>query len=263
MTAPVLVSGGGSTTNRKWVLEVNISGSALAPNWQALEFMQNFTPNSDEANWQDSTTYGDGGYTSQAKTAAAWSATATVLRKTLPTNPTQYGPVQEYLRSKAIGIFGAGNQVQVRYFEFDTNDPNGVASPRSEAYMGYVGVQWAEQGGTQEGISQVAVTLQSQSKLSLVAHPYPLAAAAPTVTSASPTAVSVAGGQIVHIVGSGFTGTVATTGVKFGGTNATAFTVDNDHLIIAVTPAKTAGAAQVVVTNATGASTSAVNVTYA
>lgn len=258
MTAPVIPSGGAITSNRKWVLEVNL-GTSLAPNWSALEFMSNFVPNTDEASWQDATTYGDGGYSTQNKSGAAWSANATIMRKVVS---GLYGTVQEFLRVKAIGVFGPANQVQVRFFEFDTNDPTGIYSPRTEAYTGYAGVQWAEQGGSQEGNSTVQLTLQSQSKLSIVAHPYPVAAAVPTVTSVAPTGVSTTGGQIVHIFGSGFTGTVATTGVKFGGTNATAFTVENDHLIIAVTPAKTAGAAQVVVTNATGASTSAVNVTY-
>jgi hypothetical protein len=260
MTAPVITSGGALTVNRKWVLEVNI-GSAGSPNWQACEFVQNFVPNTDEANWQDSSTYGDGGYTSQAKTAAAWSANATLMRKIMPGTIT-YGPVQEYLRTKSIGVFGPSNQVQVRFFEFDTNDTAGTVSPRVEAYMGYAGVQWAEQGGTLEGASTVQVTLQSQSKLALIAHPYPVAGFVPVIDSATPLALLAAGGQLVKIYGRGFTGVLATTGVKFAGTNSPTWSVDNDSQITAVTPAHTAGSGPILVTNATGPSTTGPTVTY-
>lgn len=258
MTAPVIASGGALTVNRKWVLEVNI-GSTVSPNWQALEYMTSFVPNADEANWTDSSTYGDGGFTSQAKTATAWSANATVMRKVVA---AAYGAVQEFLRTKAIGIIGPANQVQVRFFEFDTSDVAGTVSPRSEAYVGFAGVQWAEQGGSLEGASTVQITLQSQSKLSVIAHPYPVAGFVPVIDSATPLALGVAGGQLVRIFGRGFTGTVVTTGVKFAGTNAPTWSVDNDTTITAVSPAHTAGSGPIVVTNATGPSTTGPTVTY-
>jgi hypothetical protein len=50
-----------------------------------------------------------------------------------------------------------------------------------------------------------------------------------------------------------------TTGVKFGGTNATSWTVQNDSLITAVLPAGSAGTITVLVTNATGPSTATNN----
>lgn len=84
--------------------------------------------------------------------------------------------------------------------------------------------------------------------------------AAPTVTSVSPTGGPLAGGTEVTIVGTGFVGV---TDVDFGGTAADSFTVDSSTSITAVTPAKTAGAANVVVTNGDGASTETVPFTYA
>jgi hypothetical protein len=63
-------------------------------------------------------------------------------------------------------------------------------------------------------------------------------------------------GNQVTITGNGFTGTVATTGVKFGATNATSWTVVSDSLIVAIMPTGTAGAANVTVTNANGTSNS-------
>ena len=78
------------------------------------------------------------------------------------------------------------------------------------------------------------------------------AAVVPTITSALPSAA--AQGAQVKIVGSAFTGVTGSTSVKFGSTNATSYMVDDDATIYAVMPAGTAGAANIVVTNATGAS---------
>ena len=61
-----------------------------------------------------------------------------------------------------------------------------------------------------------------------------VAAAAPTVTSLSPTSGSTAGGTLVTITGTGFTGATA---VDFGATAATNLTVVNDTSITADSPA--------------------------
>lgn len=87
-----------------------------------------------------------------------------------------------------------------------------------------------------------------------------IAAAPVQLNSVLPnTALAAAGGRAVEIKGAFFTGT---TGVTFGGTAATNFTVVNDNLIEAVYPAKAAGTYPVVVTNATGPNSNTVNVTY-
>ncbi|MDB5308070.1 MAG: Alkaline phosphatase [Gemmataceae bacterium] len=84
-------------------------------------------------------------------------------------------------------------------------------------------------------------------------------AAAPTVTSISPTSGPTAGGTTVTITGTGFTGATA---VTFGGTAATSFTVDSDTQITAATPAGAAGAADVAVTTAGGTATATGAFTY-
>lgn len=78
-------------------------------------------------------------------------------------------------------------------------------------------------------------------------------AAVPTILSVLPSGAA-AGAQVV-IRGTGFTGTIAVTGVKFGGVNASAWQVVDDFTIVAVLPAGSAGSAPVIVTNAIGAST--------
>lgn len=61
-----------------------------------------------------------------------------------------------------------------------------------------------------------------------------------------------AGGRVVQIIGVGFTGA---SGVTFGGTAGTSFSVVSDQLVEVTTPAKTAGAVDVVVQHPNGNST--------
>jgi hypothetical protein len=77
------------------------------------------------------------------------------------------------------------------------------------------------------------------------------AAAAPTVTSVTPTSGPTAGGTSVTISGTGF---AAGATVTFGGTAATNVVVSNSTTITAATPAHVAGAVDVVVTNSNGQS---------
>lgn len=261
MSAPVIPSGGRGTVNRKWTPEVN-TGTVGSPVWEPVGYVNNCVPNVDDANWTRSDTFGDGGYHAQDKTGAGWSVVMTLMRKTASDDPTNYDAAQEYLRGKAIGKFGGANQVQIRIFEFDVNDTDGTESPRVEAYMGFGGVQWAEQGGDGDAESTVQVTINSQSKLSQITHPYPATAAVPVIDSASPLALPTAGGTIVHISGHGFATVTGATGVKFIAANAAAYTVESDDLIIAVAPAHAAGSGNVIVTNPTGPSTTGPVVTY-
>lgn len=84
-------------------------------------------------------------------------------------------------------------------------------------------------------------------------------ASVPVVASHTPASLAVAGGTLVTLTGSSFTGATA---VTFGGTAATSFTVVSDTKIAAVAPAKTAGSVNVIVTTPAGASV-AHSVTYA
>jgi hypothetical protein len=82
--------------------------------------------------------------------------------------------------------------------------------------------------------------------------------AVPTISSVTPSTGTYAGGTAVLAAGAGFTGT---TGVTVDGAAAD-WELSSDTLLAFVTPAHVAGAARVVVTNATGPSTSAVDYTY-
>ncbi|MBK6722222.1 MAG: IPT/TIG domain-containing protein [Acidobacteria bacterium] len=79
--------------------------------------------------------------------------------------------------------------------------------------------------------------------------------AAPTVTAVNPASGPTAGGTVVTLTGTNFTGTIA---VTFGTTAATTFTVDSPTQITATSPARTAGIINVRVTTAGGTSAVAV-----
>ncbi len=111
-------------------------------------------------------------------------------------------------------------------------------------------------GGAVNVVSEASVTLGVQGKPVLV----PAAATIPTITATSPSTGPIAGGTLVKVSGSKFTGTTA---VKFGTVNATSFAVDSDGTLYAVAPAQAAGAKNVTVTNATGVSTTTGAYTYA
>jgi hypothetical protein len=79
----------------------------------------------------------------------------------------------------------------------------------------------------------------------------------PTVTSLNPNTGFVTGGNLVVITGSGFTGTVGTGSVQFGGIDAASYSVDSDTQITAFAPAALPGSVDVTVTNS--GQTSAIN----
>lgn len=74
---------------------------------------------------------------------------------------------------------------------------------------------------------------------------YPVA----TVTAITPNTGAAAGGTVVTITGTNFSGV---TGVTFGGTAGTSFSVVNNNTIKVTTPAKTAGAYDVVLADDAG-----------
>jgi len=107
------------------------------------------------------------------------------------------------------------------------------------------------------GVVDVVITTAGGSATSTGGYTY---TSAPILTSISPSAGPVAGGQIVTITGSSLSGATA---VTFGGVAATSFTVDSPTQITATTPAHAAGAVDVIVTTPGGPVTSSNGYTYA
>jgi glucose/arabinose dehydrogenase len=97
------------------------------------------------------------------------------------------------------------------------------------------------------GAVNVMVTnTDAQSSTLAGAYTYAAPHPAPTVTAISPSSGTINGGTTVTITGTGF---LAGASVKLGGTSAAAVTIASTTSIIAATPAHTAGAVSVVVTN--------------
>lgn len=86
-----------------------------------------------------------------------------------------------------------------------------------------------------------------------------LAADAPTASDISPATGTTLGGDTVTITG---TKLLSVTGVTFGGTAATSVVASSDTTLTCVTPAKTAGAKDVVITTQGGSVTKTGFFTY-
>ncbi len=106
------------------------------------------------------------------------------------------------------------------------------------------------------GAASVVVTAPGGSNAANTLFTYDVA---PTVTAATPSSGSAAGGTSVTITGTGFTGA---TGVTFGVVMATGVTVVNDTTINCTTPAGSAGAVSVVVTTPGGSNAANTLFTY-
>jgi len=100
------------------------------------------------------------------------------------------------------------------------------------------------------GVVDIVVTTPFGSSVNTAADNYTYSNA-PFVLGVSPTTGPTAGGTLVTITGTGFTGATA---VTFGGTAATSFLVTSSTQITATAPAHTAGTVNVVVTGPDGSS---------
>ena len=250
MTATTKTPLGAATTVRKWYLDVN-TGTTAQPVWTGVFGITKFQP-ALKPTWVDTSDFDSNGDMSSRATARSWSLVFGVERKSQASDPTQYDPGQEALRSIAENV-GVSNSVQVRWYEME---PNG---PRIEAYQGTCGVEWSPDGGAMSATDAVTVTLNGQGARTIITHPATVASV-PVIYSANPTTGTVSGGTLVTIKGDYFTGT---TSVKFGTVAATSYTVVDDHTIVATSPAVAASSVAIVVTNATGPSTTGPNYTFA
>lgn len=219
---------------RRFKFQVSADGT----NWLSFAGITDLAPN-ENPTYKPANDYDTNGFESSEKTMTGWSVVVKADRKT---NAGVFDPGQELVRARRFQ-FGDANRVYVRWY-----DRNGAP----EAYQGRALVDWQQSKTGVEDLEEVTATFKGDGDLTPITNPY-TAAAVPVIASASPSAVAV-GGQVT-ITGNGFTGTVPTSGVKFGATNATAWTVISDSLIVAIMPTGSAGAANIVVTNAAGPST--------
>ena len=225
---------------RKYKLQVSADGIS----WLNVAGLNDLNPD-ENPTIQGADTYDTNGFNAFEKTMTGWTIDIKFIR---PIVASVYDPGQELLRATRFQ-FGTAARVYVRWF-----DRNGAV----DAYSGLALVDWNPSKTGVADIEEVAVKFTGDGILSPITNPYNVAAV-PIITGITPTGQGAA--MSVAIYGQNFTGLIATTGVKFGGTNATSFTLQNDGLITAVLPAGSAGLITVLVTNATGPSVQTNNYT--
>ncbi|WP_067470018.1 phage tail tube protein [Actinomadura macra] len=233
---------------RRYRLQVNL-GTAVAPDFQTVLGMVEFKP-AVEPEIKEDTDYETDGWKGQTKTLQGWEVEAKISHKYDP-DTLAYHPTHVKLEA-ASEAFGAASRVQVRYF-----DRFGKGSGR----RGWALVTWTPEGGDAAELDRVTVKLAGDGPLEAITNPLnetPL----PVVTGVSPAGGGTAGGTLVVITGSAFTGASA---VAFGATAATSYQVVSATKIAAIAPARTAGSVQVKVTTPNGisADTSADDFLYA
>jgi hypothetical protein len=249
MGSTVKVPLGGATYNRKWYMDVN-TGTYAAPTWTGVfgvvEFKPKFTPSQ-----ENDSDFDHGGAKLSTVSAYEWGVDLKLDRKTKAADATAYDVGQEVLRA-ASNLLGDSNKVDIRYYEVTSG------GPKVQAYRGYVGVVWDDDGGNMEAKSYVSVTLFPKSERTAITHP-DAAGVVPVLYSVSP-AVGVQAGGTQHVLtGSGFfaAGVAAVASMKLGVTDVPTFSVLNDNQLVFVAPAKAAGPFVIYVTNGTGESVTA------
>lgn len=172
---------------------------------------------------------------------------------------TALDTVHRFLRTK---FEAAKNGAQLGEFGVRWYDKDGIDDGNAKEGRAYVKA-FPPDGGNPGSLDVISLVIQGQGPLAAVTNPN--ATTVPAVTSLNPTGGSTAGGNLVNVYGAKFTGTTGATGVKFGATNATNYTVVSDSHIVATAPAATAGAKDVTVTTPGGTSpnTSADDYLYA
>lgn len=262
MPQPAVTTGlAASTLQRKWKFDVDVSAAQDGSDWRRVRGVTDATVNPGTANMQPDSDYDSDGFTSQTATSMDWGGSMTVRRAPDRSNPTQYDPAQEFLRTKALQL-GGNNTAHIRAYEW-----SGASGPKVEAYEGYVGVSYANGGGDAAALATASLTLTGQGACLPIAHP-DTTTVAPVVNGvqyvAGGSSVLVAGGQLIRISGVGFLAVTAVT--VFGNVvAATDRTIISDNLMVIKVPGHAAGTGNVTVTNPAGTSATATAnaITYA
>ncbi|MEU4091995.1 hypothetical protein [Streptomyces sp. NPDC026673] len=143
---------------RRYRLEIDLSTTG-APVWTLVPGVQEFTPNVEPTD-QDSSDYENGGWKGNTRTALQWSVEATVLHRYDPVAGV-FNPAHEALKA-ASKKFGAASKVHVRYYDRD-----GLP----DAHEGYALVTWAPDGGSDEDLETITVTLTGDGELLDIDNP--------------------------------------------------------------------------------------------
>lgn len=220
---------------RRFKVDVSVDGTT----WVPLKGINDLAP-SENSTLQAADTFDTIGFNAFEKTMTGGKLVAKVLRPTTAGIPSD--PGQELAQATRFQ-FGTPARLYVRWYDrFGDND----------AWSMQALIDWNQSKSGVADLDEVTITFTADGIVTPITNPY-ASPAVPVITAATPSGAGT--GAQVQISGSGFIGTIATTGVKFGAVNATSWVVVSDSLIVAIVPSGSAGAANIVVTNAQGAST--------
>lgn len=224
---------GTPTANSTWRLDVDLD-PAFSGNWAQVRGMSNFVPGKNDT-VTDTTDYDTDGWGADAVMQQKFQNTCTLRRN-------KYAGSRDAGQEALLAAADSLSLVRCRWYE---------RTAGGRAYEGYCLVQWADAGGEAAGIEEANVTLLGQGPRTPIANPW-TATPVPVINAVTPNQGDVDGGTLVTVTGGGFTGA---TGVTFDGVAADSFTVVSSSKIVALTPAGSAGPADVVVTHGNGPST--------
>lgn len=215
---------------RRYRVEVSTDGTT----WVRVNGINDLAPQV-TPNKQDDTDYENDGWASATITQQAW----TLAMKYNAKASAGVRDAGQALIEGCVGQFDTAAQIYVRWY-----DKTGL--PEAKQGQGIVEVQRSKTAVAD--LNEMSATITGQGALSNISSPYS-PTAAPLITSVSQSGTGV--GSQVTISGQNFTGT---TGVKFGATTVTQYTVLSDSVIVAVVPTGGTGAVSITVTNGTGTS---------
>lgn len=199
--------------------------------------MNDFNPQVSNTD-QDASAYDTDGWTAFETTMKSWSASVKALvRRTAGVLDAGL----DLCRTRQLS-FGDAQRLYVRWYIRDTG---------KEAVQGRAIVSYNRSKSNFADLDEVAVEFKGDGALAPIAD-VAVTQPAPQLTSATPS--GAAQGSLVTIQGAYFTTVTGATGVKFGATNATNYSIISDSVIVATVPAGSAGAANITVTNTTGTS---------
>jgi len=214
---------------------VDVSTDAVT--WIQIGGVSDFNPQIAN-NDQDASAYDTDGWTAFATTMKSWTTTVKALvRRTAGVLDAGLTLCKDRQFS-----FGDAQLLYVRWYLRDTG---------KEAVQGRAIVSYNRSKTGAADLDEVQIEFKGDGALASVADVV-VTQPVPQITSALPSGAAT--GALVTITGSYFTTVTGAAGVKFGATNATNYSIVSDSTIVATMPTGTAGAANIVVTNTTGAS---------
>ncbi len=248
--APSLPAGASLGFSYEYGVDIDTAynaASPVAPVWQSIRRISAVNPQTSPV-VNTAQTYDDFGAPNDQKASESWTLSFTVQVNRLASG--LYVPEVEAL--KAYTEPDAIGSLSIAHLRWYDKPANGTPNA-NEAYEGFGSVTLTRDANGNADTGAWGVTITGQGKRVKITNPFGgWAAVVPQVVSALPS--GAAAGALVTIKGYGFTGTVGVAGVKFGGVNATAYTVVDNYTIVATMPAGSAGSAVVTVTNTAGTS---------